>query len=188
MVDFASVRLTTERLELRPFTEADDVAVFGIYTHAEIPLPPTRARWTEVAQARERIAKDIRDMNAGTAIRLALARRKDGRVLGDCCLFNFNVQCRRAELGYALARDVWGAGYMGEALRAFVKCSFEELGLLRIEATIDPRNQRSARSLERLGFVKEGQQRERWIVDGDVSDSALYGLLRREWAAAGSFP
>ncbi|WP_406643576.1 GNAT family N-acetyltransferase [Pectobacterium brasiliense] len=35
----------------------------------------------------------------------------------------------------------------------------------------------SARSLERLGFTQEGLLKQRWIVDGEVSDSALYGLL-----------
>ena len=34
----------------------------------------------------------------------------------------------------------------------------------------------------RLGFRLEGRLRERWIVGGEVSDSAIYGLLRREWA------
>jgi [ribosomal protein S5]-alanine N-acetyltransferase len=41
----------------------------------------------------------------------------------------------------------------------------------------------SVRMLERLGFRQEGFLRERWIVSGEVSDSALYGLLRREWQA-----
>ena len=35
--------------------------------------------------------------------------------------------------------------------------------------------------MERLGFVKEGHLRERWIVGDEVSDTALYGLLRRDW-------
>jgi hypothetical protein len=30
--------------------------------------------------------------------------------------------------------------------------------------------------------VKEGFLRERWIVADVVSDSEVYGLLRREWA------
>ena len=42
-------------------------------------------------------------------------------------------------------------------------------------------NAASARSLERLGFRHEGHLRERWIVDGEVSDTGLYGLLAREW-------
>ncbi len=49
------------------------------------------------------------------------------------------------------------------------------------EADIDPRNAASAKSLERLGFIKEGHLRERWIVEGEVSDTDLYGLLRSEW-------
>jgi ribosomal-protein-alanine N-acetyltransferase len=60
---------------------------------------------------------------------------------------------------------------------------FAEFDLNRIEADIDPRNVASARSLERLGFRKEGRLRERWIVSGEVSDSDLYGLLRIDWLA-----
>ena len=42
-------------------------------------------------------------------------------------------------------------------------------------------NERSGAVLERLGFVREGYLRERWIVEGEVSDSALYGLLKKDW-------
>lgn len=51
----------------------------------------------------------------------------------------------------------------------------------RVEADIDPDNSASAKLLERLGFRLEGRLRERWIVAGVVSDSAMYGLLAREW-------
>jgi ribosomal-protein-alanine N-acetyltransferase len=59
--------------------------------------------------------------------------------------------------------------------------AFQRLDLNRLEADIDPRNAASARTLERLGFQKEGHLRERWIVNGEISDTGLYGLLRREW-------
>jgi len=72
---------------------------------------------------------------------------------------------------------------MNEALHALIRYGFKELGLNRIEADIDPRNTRSARSLETLGFKTEGLLRQRWIVGEEVSDSALYGLLQEEWAA-----
>ena len=39
----------------------------------------------------------------------------------------------------------------------------------------------SARVLEKLGFVREGTLREDCVVNGDVSDSWVYGLIRREW-------
>ena len=68
-------------------------------------------------------------------------------------------------------------------VRALIGFAFGELGLNRLEADIDPRNLASARSLESLGFTREGLLRERWIVNGEVSDTALYGLLAREWPA-----
>ena len=69
---------------------------------------------------------------------------------------------------------------MSEAGSALIEHAFGTLNLHRIEADIDPRNVASARLLERLGFVREGLLRDRWIVGGEVSDSALYGLLERD--------
>jgi RimJ/RimL family protein N-acetyltransferase len=45
----------------------------------------------------------------------------------------------------------------------------------------DTRNTASSRVLEKLRFAREGTLREDCIVDGEVSDSWVYGLLRREW-------
>ena len=82
-----------------------------------------------------------------------------------------------------LARPYWGQGYMHEAMRAMVDFAFHEMQLHRLEADVDPRNTASVKTLERLGFQKEGVLRERWIVGDEVSDSALYGLLASEWAS-----
>ena len=73
---------------------------------------------------------------------------------------------------------------MQEALRALIAYGFGTLNLNRIEADVDPRNAASAKTLERQGFLKEGYLRERWIVGDEVSDSALYGLLQRDWMAS----
>ena len=70
---------------------------------------------------------------------------------------------------------------MHEALVALLQYAFADLNLNRVEADIDSRNRASAACLVRLGFTREGLLRERWIVDGAVSDSELYGLLRSEW-------
>jgi ribosomal-protein-alanine N-acetyltransferase len=64
---------------------------------------------------------------------------------------------------------------------ALLNCGFVELGLNRVVADIDPRNINSAKSLERIGFAKEGHLRESRVVNGMLTDSALYGLLQREW-------
>ncbi|WP_225766375.1 GNAT family protein [Stenotrophomonas sp. Marseille-Q4652] len=56
------------------------------------------------------------------------------------------------------------------------------MGLRRIEADTDPRNTPSRHLLEKLGFVHEGLLRERWRVNGELCDTALYGPLRRDFA------
>jgi len=55
--------------------------------------------------------------------------------------------------------------------------------LNRVQSEADTRNVASERVLEKLVFLREGTLRENCIVDGEVSDSWIYGLLRREWVA-----
>ncbi len=137
--------------------------------------------WTELDQARQRIAKSQEGFATGINAQYGIERREDGVLLGMCSLFSFNIPSRRAEMGYALGRPFWGVGYMNEALRTLVDHAFTTLDLNRLEADIDPRNLASAKTLERLGFQQEGLLRERWIVGDEISHTAFYGLLRREW-------
>lgn len=105
----------------------------------------------------------------------------ENRVIGTCTLFHLDEQNRRAEIGYALAREYWGRGLMSEALTALLDYAFSTLDLNRVEADVDPRNGPSAIILERLGFEREGLFRERWLVAGEKQDSLMLGLLRHDW-------
>ena len=183
MPAFDNVVLHSPRLVLRPFTAADAPALLAIFSDPRVMRYWSTPPWTGLEQAHAMIERDQRAMPAGEHLRLGLEHRADGRLIGQCTLFALNAGCRRAEIGYALASSAWGQGLMHEALTALLNQGFGPMNLNRIEADIDPRNAASEQSLLRLGFTKEGHLRERWIVDGEVSDTGLYGLLRREWAA-----
>lgn len=114
-----------------------------------------------------------------------VARREDDWVIGTCTLYHLDGRNRRAEIGFALGREHWGRGLMQEALGALLGYAFDTLNLHRVEADVDPGNAASLRLLERLGFVREGMMRERWLVGGGVQDSVILGLLRREWSEQG---
>jgi ribosomal-protein-alanine N-acetyltransferase len=129
------------------------------------------------------VARDLAQAT-GEYLRLGIASADSGTLLGTCALWRIDDQCRRAEIGFVLGSRSWGRGYMHEALSALVDYAFTELDLNRLEADTDPRNARSTHLLERLGFVQEGLFRERCIVEGEVSDSAMYGLIRRDWRRA----
>ncbi len=180
-LEFPNIQLETERMLLRPLQQADAPALLAIFSDPLVMRYWSSAPWQALSEAQAMIERDQRAMAAGEFLRLGVVRKEDDALLGQCCLFKLDQQCRRAEIGYAMAHHAWGHGYMHEALCALVEFSFSQLQLNRLEADIDPRNTNSQRSLERLGFLQEGFLRERWIVEGEVSDSALFGLLLADW-------
>jgi [ribosomal protein S5]-alanine N-acetyltransferase len=186
---FDQTILRTPRLRLRPLQHPDAAALFSIFADARVARYLSKPPWPSIEVAHERIARDIEAMKLGRYACFGIQEESGGRLVGECSLFNFQEQSRRAEVGYTLAFESWGNGYMNEALISLLEFGFSELRLNRVEADVDPRNAASARTLERLGFRKEGHLRERWIVAGEVSDSSLYGLLAGDWrvrAAGGS--
>ena len=77
-------------------------------------------------------------------------------VIGSAGFYRWVEEPRpQAELGYDLAPTFWVDGLMTEALAAIVGYGFGPMGLTRIEATVLTDNDRSVRTLERLGFVRE---------------------------------
>lgn len=183
---FEPIALTTPRLTLRQLTEADMPALFAIHSHPEVMRYWASPPWQTVAEA-EQLLKRIHDgYRTGEALQLGIERNEDHALIGSCVVFSIYKESQRGEIGYSLGRPYWSKGYMGEALQVFVAHCFGALNFNRLEADIDPRNLASAKTLERLGFQREGYLRERWIVSGEVSDTALYGLLRREFRPEGS--
>jgi ribosomal-protein-alanine N-acetyltransferase len=183
MPTYSGVRLRTERLKLRPLLPGDEFRLFEIHSNAKFMRYWSSPPWTNIEQAVTLIEKDQIEMAQGMRVRLGIFLHEAKQLIGTCSLFQIDQQCRRAELGYGIAQEHWRHGYMTEAVSELLNYGFSELNLNRVEADIDPRNAASGRSLEKLGFLQEGYLRERWIVGDEVSDSALYGLLARDWNA-----
>ena len=173
--------ITTPRVVLRWISENDIDGLYDVFSDPQVmrywstaPLPNREAA---AAMQREIADGNLRD----TMMKWGLALRESNHIIGTTTLFNLNLDNGRAELGYAMARAYWGKGYMHEALQALLSHAFEVLELRRLEADVDPRNAASIRTLERLGFQREGFLRERWHVNGEIQDALFYGLLRHEW-------
>ena len=70
---------------------------------------------------------------------------------------------------------------MTEAIRAVIAFGFERMNLNRIEADADARNPASGRVLEKVGFRREGIQREQFFENDTFNDLMLFALLRRDY-------
>ena len=172
--------LRTARLLLRPFTEADADALFVLHSSPRVLRYWDAPPWRERTRAERFIAACRRIEEEGTGARLAIERAADPVFIGWCGLVGWNPDYRCATLGYCLDDAAWGRGFATEAAGALLQWGFDALNLNRVQAETDTRNTASSRVLEKLGFVREGTLRENCIVDGEVSDSWVYGLLQRD--------
>jgi RimJ/RimL family protein N-acetyltransferase len=114
---------------------------------------------------------------------LAIVEHTTSLVIGDASIGIASVRNRRAEIGFTLRRDRWGAGLATEAAQLLLVLGFDQLGMHRIEATTHPENVASARVLEKIGMSYEGRIRDHLLVRGEWSDSLLFSMLETEWAA-----
>lgn len=116
--------------------------------------------------------------NASARTLLQVASMDDGEVLGRCSYTNIVRGVFQAcHLGFSLAAAAQGRGLMARALRVANRYCFEQLGLHRIMASHLPRNARSERLLESLGFEREGYARAYLKIAGVWEDHVLRALV-----------
>lgn len=186
--------LRTERLVLRPI-EASDAA--DVYEYQRLPeviryLPwPERDRASGFEHTAKRAAGRVLAADEDfvfLAATLPGAPSTDDpardRVIGDFMVRVSSVQHARLELGWVLHPDFQGRGYAREAAGTVLDFVFESLNPHRVEAFLDARNAASAALCERLGMRCEATLLEEEYNDGEWQDTAVYGVLRRDWAAA----
>lgn len=173
--------LHTTRLRLRPFTDADADHLFTLHSSTRVMRYWDSAPWSDRARAERFLTMCGKLADEGTGARVAIDRASDGVFVGWCSLTGWDPGNRSASLGYCLDEAMWGQGYATEAAHALLSWAFDTLDLNRVQAEADTRNAASGRVLEKIGFVREGTLREDCVVNGEVSDSWVFGLLRREW-------
>jgi len=78
---------------------------------------------------------------------------------------------------------VSGRGYATEALDALLRLGFEGLGLHRIIARIDERNDPSVRMVRRLGMRLEARLVENEWFKGQWTTELDFAMLAAEWQA-----
>ena len=99
----------------------------------------------------------------------------DGMAIGSISLMlGEDIARRSAEVGYWIGRPYWGRGIMVEVLQAATRYGFEHLDLARVFAVPFARTSRSARVLEKAGYVLEGVMRHSAVKEGVLLDQLLY--------------
>lgn len=70
---------------------------------------------------------------------------------------------------------------MGAGLRLVFKEAFEKMGLHRLEANIQPENNRSIKVVKSCGFRKEGYSRNYLKINGEWRDHERWAITCEDW-------
>jgi len=172
--------LTTSRLLLRELLPSDAPSLYAVHHDAEDMRWFSTDAMTDPAEAEKLIQVFADWRHSGSGIRWAIERPSDGAFLGTCGLFRWNRNWRSCVIGYELAPFARGNGYMTEALNATIDYGFEAMQINRVEAQVHPQNAPSIRTLETLGFLREGYQRQAGYWHGTHHDLLQFALLRAD--------
>ncbi len=177
--------IETDRLLLRPLDPVGDVE--DVYAYSSRPdvcryipsEPKDRDQVREWLAARRSTLDD-----EGQPLGLAVVSRETGQVIGDVLLFWRSREHGSGELGYVFNPDFHGRGYATEACAAMLDIAFDGLGLHRVIARIDSRNDASGAVLRRLGMRQEGYLVQNEWFKGEWTDEVDFAMLASEWRSA----
>jgi RimJ/RimL family protein N-acetyltransferase len=177
--------LRTERLVLRTMRLADVGDIHAYQSREDVcRYLPYEPRTREEVTAKVAQFSQAKVLGGdGDYWQLAVERADaPGRVIGDVYFSVTSVADAAADIGWTLHPDAHGRGYMTEAAGAVLDIAFD-LGLHRVRANLDPRNDASAALCRRLGMRAEAHFVEDIWFKGEWADSAIYAILDREWRA-----
>lgn len=152
----------TDRLLLRVLDKGAAEMVLDYYTRNQVFLSEWEPKREEDFYTKEGQEENLdtmaSQMEMGSALYLWAFKKEDsGRLIG-CVGFSNMIRgpFLSCFLGYKLDKDEINKGYVTEAVQKGIDVVFYEWGLHRIEANIMPKNRRSLRVVEKLGFYNEG--------------------------------
>jgi len=174
--------IQSNRLILRPITAEDAEAVFGYRSNAVVNqfqgwIPETIADVHDFIRNKVSLVIDQPD----TWFQLAIIKKDNGELIGDIGIHFLESDSLQVEIGFTLDCNQHGKGFATEALTEILKFLFLKLNKHRIITSIDPRNEKSIKVVERLGMRKEAHFRKSLLINNEWVDDLVYAILKEEW-------
>ena len=174
----ARSRATERRVTLRaprPADEAEFIAAMRASKRLHSP-------WITTPVTPQTFALLLKRVHEERYEPMLVCRTSDGAITG---FFNISEIVRgpfqSAFLGYGAVAEHAGHGYMSEGLQLVLARAFTDLGLHRLEANIQPGNERSLALVKRAGFVREGFSERYLKVGGRWRDHERWAIRAEQW-------
>lgn len=165
---------STERLTVRKFVPDDHNDLADILTDSEVTYFEPYETFTREACVQEAI--NFSESNEFYAVEL------NGKVIGK--IYFSDKGFGSYEIGYTFNNAYQGKGFATESIKGMIEYAFTTLGVRRILAQIDTRNEKSIRLVERIGMRKEAEYKElypRKENNNIYNDFYVYAILKKEF-------
>lgn len=174
-----SVFLSGPRLYFRPLEREDAPRLAAFLNDPQVRRTVLAHRPMSVAQEQaflETMGKDEHH------VMLGICRQGQQELIGVTGLHHLDFRSHRAEFGLLIGdRSLWGQGLGTEATRMMLDYAFGTLNLHKVWLHVYAHHAPAIHVYEKVGFRKEGLQREQHYVEGRYVDGVMMGILRSEW-------
>ncbi|MGW3269152.1 GNAT family N-acetyltransferase [Streptomyces sp. NPDC001056] len=175
---FPETVLHTDRLVLRPFTDADvedtQASCADALTQRWLPLPRPYTSDDATAWCTS-VSHALRE--SGDDIHFAVTDARTERLLGTVGLKKTDWRARVSEVGYWVSPWARGNGVATEATRALARRLLDDQHFERLELRAATANAASRRTALKAGFHREGVLRNAGFVHDGRVDLVLFSLL-----------
>lgn len=182
-----SVKIENSKIIVRMADAKDANSVIKYFVENEEHLNPFEPKKSDRFYTYDfwvnRIESSVKEFEKLKSLRLFIFEKDvPEEVIG---MLSFEEICKQpfhsCEMGYSIAKDKQGKGYMKQAIELSIKYVFEELNLKRIRANYTPHNQKSGLLLKKLGFIVEGYARDYIYIEDKWEDIILTSIINDKW-------
>lgn len=183
--EYSPVELETRDLVLRAPRAEDYEAWAKLRAASRRNTEPWEPAWTEDELTRTAYRGRLRrydlDWRDGRGAPFFIIRNEGHVLIGACNLNNIRRGVMQsADIGYWIGTPYVRKGYARQAIRRVLAFAFNELGLNRIEAAVQPANAASRSLLEDIGFRYEGCARGLLKIAGEWRDHDRLAYLAED--------
>lgn len=178
--------LTGPTIALRPVEPSDLPTLRAWLNNPQIRALIGETRPLSHAAAEAYVEKLQRDE---TRVWFMIIERATGRPIGECGLLRMMPDWRTTDLSIILGEpDSWGRGYGTEAITLLMDYAFGALNAHRIAIGVVGFNARALRFYEKVGFQREGIQRDGYYYNHSYHDFVMMSILEHEFRALQTAP
>ena len=176
------------QLHIRPLTRED----YASWKHAYSNMLPRKNEWDTGNRSPQELSlpsflktlKSQKENQSGDRVYdLGVFTASDGALVGIVSLMDVvRGLFQNAFLGLTIFNRYWQCGYGKAATKAIIDIAFNDLGLHRLEAGVEPRNRRCLQGIRAFGFRKEGRKKRAVYLRGEWRDLMMYSLTCEDFA------